>query len=80
MNVTAVGGNNAGFNVCAATFARNTLVELIGRPHMDVFHHTRDIPLNIDLHMMLISSPIDFVCNSAAPAANAQQENYKLVI
>ena len=30
--------------------------------------------------MKLISSPNDFVCKSAAPAANAQQENYKLVI
>ena len=38
MNVTAVGGNNAGLNARAATFARSTLVELIGRPQLDVFH------------------------------------------
>ena len=38
MNVTAVGGNNAGFNARAATFARITLVELICRPHLDGFH------------------------------------------
>ena len=30
--------------------------------------------------MKLIPSPNDFVWKSAAPAANAQQENYKLVI
>ena len=30
--------------------------------------------------MKLIPSPNDFVCKSTAPAANAQQENYKLVI
>ena len=30
MNVTAVGGNNAGLNARAATFAKSTLVELIG--------------------------------------------------
>ena len=30
--------------------------------------------------MKLIPSPNDCVCKSAAPAANAQQENYKLVI
>ena len=30
--------------------------------------------------MKLIPSPNDFVCKSAAPAENAQQENYKLVI
>ena len=38
INVTAVGGNNAGLNACAATFARSTVVELIGRPHLNVFH------------------------------------------
>ena len=30
--------------------------------------------------MKLIPSPNDFVCKSAATAANAQQDNYKLVI
>ena len=61
MNVTAVGGNNAGLNARAATFARITLVELIGRPHLDVVHQERLIPPNIDLHMKLIPSPNDFV-------------------
>ena len=49
MNVTAVGGNNAELNARAATLARSTLVELIGRPHQDVFHQERLIPPNIDL-------------------------------
>ena len=80
MNVTAVGGNNAEFNARAATFAKSTLVKLIGRPHLEVFHQERLILPNIDLHMKLIPSPYDFVCKSAAPAANAQQENYKLII
>ena len=80
MNVTAVGGNNAGLKARAATFARSTLVELIGRPHLDVFHQERLIFPNIDLHIKLIPSPNDFVCKSAAPAANALQENYKVVI
>ena len=66
MNVTAVGGNNAGLNARAATFARSTLVELIGRPHLDVFHQECLIPPNIELHMKLIPSPNDFVCMSAA--------------
>ena len=80
MNVTAVGGNNAGSNVRAAIFARSTLVELIGHPHLDVSQQKRLIPLNNDLHMNLIPSPNDFVFKSAAPAAIAQQENYKLDI
>ena len=80
MNVTAVGGNNAGMNARAATFARSTLVKLIGRPHLDVFHQECLIPPNIDLYMKLIPSPNDFVCMSAAPGQGAQQENYKLAI
>ena len=78
--MTAVGGNNAGLNARAATFAKSTLVELIDRPHLDVFYQERLIFPNIDIHMKLIQSPNDFVCKSAAPAANSQQENYKLVI
>ena len=71
MKFTAVGGNNAVLNARAATFARSTLVELIGRPHLDVFQQERRIPPNIDLHMKLIPSPNDFLCKSAAPVANA---------
>ena len=61
MNVTAVGGNNAGLDARAAKFARSTLVKLIGRPHLDVFQQERLIPQNINLHMKLIPSPNDFV-------------------
>ena len=68
MNVTAVGGNNAGLNARAATFAKSTVVvELIGRPYLDVFNRERLIPPNIDLHMKLMPSPNNFVCKSAAP-------------
>ena len=80
MGVTAVGGNNAGLNARAATFARSTVVKLIGRPNLDVFNQTRLIPPNINLHMKLIPSPNNFVCKSAAPGQGAQQKNYKLVI
>ena len=68
MGVTAVGGNNAGLKTRATKFARSAVVELIGRPYLDVFQQERLIPLNIDLHMRLIPSPNDFVCKSAAPA------------
>ena len=79
MNVTAVGRNNAGSYARAATFARSTLVEPINRPHLNVFHQERFIPLSIDLHMILISSLNDIVCKSAAPGTGAQ-ENLKLII
>ena len=80
MAVTAVGANNAGLNARAATFARSTVVELIGQPHLDVFNQKRLIPPNIDLYIKLMLSPNNFVCKSAAPGQGAQQENYKLVI
>ena len=51
MGVTAVGGNNAGLNTCATKVARSAVVELIGRPHLDVFQKERLIPPNIDLNI-----------------------------
>ena len=80
MAVIGVGGNNAGLNTRATKFARSAVVELIGRPHLDVFQQERLIPPNIDLNMRLIPSPNDFVCKSADPAQGGQQENYKFVI
>ena len=80
VNVTAVGRNNAGLNARAVNFARSTLVELIGRPHANVFHQDRLIPPKINLNIKLMPSPNNFVCKSTAPAPNAAQENFKLVI
>ena len=73
-------GKNASLNARAATFGRSTLVEPIGRPHLDVIHQERLISPNSDLHMKLIPSPNDFVCKSAVPGQARHQENYKLVI
>ena len=73
MDVTAVGGNNAGLNASAATFAKSTVVELIGRPHIDVFHLERLIFPNIDIHMKLMPSSKYFVCKSVAPGWGAHQ-------
>ena len=80
MGVTAVGGNYACLNARAATFARSTVIELVGCPHLNVLNHKCLIPLKIDLHMELMPSPNNFVCKSAAPAQNAQQEYNKLFI
>ena len=75
MGVTADDGNNAVLNAYAATFARNTVVELIGLPHLDVFKQKRLIYPNLDLQMQLMPSPNNFVCKSAAPGQGAQQDN-----
>ena len=80
MGVTAVGGNNAGLNARAATFAKGIVVELVGRPHQEVYHQERLIPSKIDLYMKMMPSPNNFVGKSAAPGQVVQQENYKLII
>ena len=74
MNVTSFGWNNAGLNARAATYARSTLVKLIGRTYLDIFHYKRIIFPNINFHMKLIPSQNDYVYKSSAPAANAQQD------
>ena len=79
MGFTAVNANTAGLNDRATTFAKSTVVELIGRPHLDVFNQER-IPPNIDLHIKLMPSPNKFACKSGAPGQGAQQRNYKLLI
>ena len=80
MGVTEVAGANAGLNTRAMTFATSTVVELMGRPHLDVFHQDRLIPSRIDLHMKLIPAADRFVCKSVAPDAGAAQQNYKMAI
>ena len=56
MCVTAVGGNNAGLNARAATFAKSTVVELIVRPHLEVINQELLIIPNIYLHIKLMPS------------------------
>ena len=80
MGVTEVAGANAGLNTRAVTFATSTVVKLVGRPHLDVFHQDLIIPPAIDLHMKLIPAADSFVCKSAAPGAGAAQQNYKMAI
>ena len=78
MGVTAVGGNNAGLNARASTFARSTVVELVGHPHLDVCHQESLIPPKINLQTKLIQSTNNFVCKSAAPGQGVQQKTLQV--
>ena len=60
-------------------FALRKTVELVSRPHAVVFHQDRLIPPGVDLHMKLIPAANNFVCKSADPG-NQQQENIKVKI
>ena len=77
--VTAAGGKNTGLVNRTAMFAESKTVELVGRPHVDVFKQGRLIPPGVDLHMKLVPAASNFVCKSADPG-NQQQENFKVKI
>ena len=81
MNVTDVTGANVGLRTRAERFARSNVVELIGRPHLDVFQQDRLIPTRVDDHLRLIPAGNNFVCKLVAPQqGGAAQQNYKAVI
>lgn len=78
--VVADNGENAGLVARAKMWKNSKVVELVGRPHVDLFHQNRLIPPGIDLHMKLIPASDAFAIISAAPAGNAAQEQYKMEI
>ena len=80
MAVTDLAGANVGLRERATWFANSGVVEFVGRPHLDICHQSRLIPPKIDLFLKLMPAPSQFVCISAPPAANAQQEQFKVVI
>ena len=61
MGVTEVGKANTGLKTCAETFATNTVIELFGRPHVDVFFQNRLNPSKIDRYIKLIPATDNFV-------------------
>jgi len=80
MGAVAADGDNNGLKSRAAMFAQSKVVEMVGRPHVDVFQQDRLIPPGIDLHIKLVPAANNFVCKSAAPAHGAIQENFKIKI
>ena len=80
MDVTAVAAANASMNTRAVTFAKSTVVKLVSRIQLDLFHQDRLIPLGIDLHIKLIPATDSIVCKSAGSGAGAAQQNYIMAI
>ena len=80
MAVADLAGANAGLRERATWFANSGVVEFVGRPHLDIFHQSRLIPPKVDLFLKLMPAPSQFVCISAPPVGNAQQEQFKVVI
>jgi len=71
-------GANTGLVSRARYFRQSAEVEMIGRPHSDIFQQELSILPNVSLDLQLIPSPDNFILVSPAPAA--AQENYRLQI
>ena len=72
-------GANAGLTARATRFNQSTVVNLMGRLHLDLFHQDKCIPGNVPIRIRLIPNNNRFLLKTAAPGQNAQ-ENYKVVI
>ena len=79
MDVTDVTGDNANLRERTSLFDRR-VVELVGRPHIDVFKHDRLILPKVDLHLKMIPVFNEFFCKSDAPGNFQNQNRFKEVI
>jgi len=60
----ATGGGNAGLAARTAFFTESKEVELVGRPHLDIFHQEKAIPSNCSLKIRLIPNTDAFILKS----------------
>jgi hypothetical protein len=75
MDVANPAGDNTGLATREDEWNKSGVVQLIGRPHSDMFMQSRLIPPGLDLHMKFIPAAHEFVIMSAV-----NNENFKLVI
>jgi hypothetical protein len=80
MSDTDVAGENAGLKERTKWFAGSALVEFSGRPHLDLFQQGRVLLPGVDMHLKCVPSSNEFFIKCKAPAQNAAQEQYKVVI
>ena len=71
-------GANAGLKARELWMAENAVFEMMGRPHMDLFHQEKLIPPHCDLKFRFIHQKSEFVLIAKDQAA--QNANYKIVI
>ena len=79
--VADLAGANTGLRDRATRFAASAVIELVGSPHLDIFHQSRIIPPGISRRIKLLPSSNQFECIYPPPAGqNAVQEQFKIVI
>lgn len=67
---------NVGLQTRARYFDASREVEMLGRPHADIFHQGLAIPDNCELKLRLIPNKDSFLLKTPAPANIGAQENY----
>ena len=73
-------GTNAGLKARGTIFNGSTEVEMMGRPHCDIFMQDKAIVPSCKLTMRFIPARDNFVLMSIAPVGQAAQVAYKLKI
>ena len=80
MTVSDPAGANTGLVARTAYFSLSKEVELVGRPHLDLFHQPLAIPGNCSLKLRFIPNPNALILMNKTPAADATQANFRLMI
>jgi len=70
MGAADPGGANTVLASCEDSWNEGATVELVGRPHVDVFKQNRLIPPGVNLHMKLVPASDAFFIMSNANNAN----------
>ena len=79
--LTDLVGVNIGLRNRVTRLAASAVIELVGRPHLDIFHQSRIISQGITLRIKLLPSANQFVCMCPSPANyNAVEPQFKVVI
>ncbi len=71
---------NLGLKARAEYFKAGAEVELIGRPHGDIFNQPLAIPPKVPIKLRFVPAHDDFVIVTPAPEGNAAQVKYKVKI
>ena len=76
----ASAGKNEGLKAREAKFNGSSIVRLIGRPHLDIFHQEKLIPPGVKLEIQLVPARPSFFIKTAKPEGGKQQVLYKFHI
>ena len=80
IHTPAADGANTALARRRQRYVTSTVVTLIGRLHLDLFHQDKLIPSNCGITLRLERNSPSWVLMNVAPTQQAPQENYKIAI